>query len=84
MELKSNENLYPHNAFLPVSSVFQPLFPIYNFVFINICLYTNPSSTFCSSPQSISLRITFKYLTSSSFTTRSVNMANRIRLIVTS
>jgi hypothetical protein len=84
MELQSNANLRPHNAFLPVTSVFQLLFPIYNSVFVTICLHTVPPSAFCSSPQSISLRTTFKYLTCSSFTSRSVNMANPIRLTVTS
>jgi len=46
---KSNVALHLLNGLLPVSSVFLPLFPICNFAFINICLYTIPPSVFWSS-----------------------------------
>jgi len=36
------------NALLPVSSVFSPLFPVSKVLFINICLYTVPTSGFSS------------------------------------
>ena len=38
------------NGLLPVRSVFSPPFPICNFEFINICLYTVPPYVSWSSP----------------------------------
>ena len=50
MALLSNADLCLLNGLLPVSSVFRPLFPISNFSFVNICLYTiTPSVFFLSS-----------------------------------
>jgi hypothetical protein len=50
MALQSNADLHPlNNGQLPVTSVFWPLFPICNFEFINICLYTVPPSGIWSS-----------------------------------
>ena len=44
------------------SAVFLPHFPMFNFAFINVCLYTTPPLVFWSSSQPSSLRITIKYL----------------------
>jgi hypothetical protein len=47
----------------PSHLCFWPLYPICNFAFVNICLYTVPLSIFCSSSYSTSLRIIAEYLT---------------------
>ena len=44
MALQSNTDLRLRNGLLPVSSVVWLPFPICNFEFINICLYTAPPS----------------------------------------
>jgi len=62
------------------SDVFWPLFPVFNFASINICLHTVPPSVFWSSYQSTSLGIIIKHLTYFSFTIHSINMANPIQL----
>jgi hypothetical protein len=49
MELQSTADLPFFNGLLPVSSVFLPLFPVFNFASINMCLYTIPPSVFWSS-----------------------------------
>jgi hypothetical protein len=48
---------------LPASSVFWCLFPIHNFAFTDICLYTIPPSVVWSSSWLTSLSIICKYLT---------------------
>jgi hypothetical protein len=62
------------------SGVFWPLFPVFNFVSINICVHTVPPSVFWSSYQPTSLGIIIKHLTYFSFTICSVNMASPIQL----
>ena len=76
MALKSNANPCHLNGLLPV----RPLFPVFNFASISICLHTVPPFVFWSSYQSTSLGIIIKYLTYFSFTIHSINMASPIRL----
>ena len=77
--LQSNMDLHLLAGLLPFSSVFWPLFPIWNISFTNICLYTIPPSVVWSSSWLTSLMITVKYLTYFSFTIHSVNMTNPIQ-----
>ena len=46
MALQSNADLASLVGLLPVSSVSWPLFPVFNFTFINICLCIVPPSVF--------------------------------------
>jgi hypothetical protein len=46
MALQSNADLHLRNELLTFSSVISPLFPICNFAFINIYLYTIPTICF--------------------------------------
>jgi hypothetical protein len=44
MALQTNADLHCLDGLLPVNSVFFSLFPVFNFAFINICVYTVPLS----------------------------------------
>jgi len=55
--VQSNANSRILNGLLQVSPVFWPQFPIWNFAFLNICLYTFPPSAFWSSIRSTSLLV---------------------------
>ena len=46
---QSNADFRLLDELLPVSSIYGPLFPVFNFASVNICLYTIPPSVFWSS-----------------------------------
>ena len=76
MALRPKADLRLLNGLLPFSSVFLPLFPVFNFASPDISLYTVPPSSFLYSSWSTSFGIIIKFLTYFSFTIHSINTIN--------